>query len=366
MLMYAYELEALPELEDEYESAWEDEWEGDRESEQFFGALANLASRAIHAPTVRRAALSAGRSTLRGLLSEAEDEGEFEWEWETELEMKRPVSTIAMMEHLGHCAAKAQREAEAEAFIGALVPLAARLIPKAASALTRAAPHLVRGLSQATRTLRRNPQTRPFVRTLPTVMRRTAASLARRAVQGQQVTPRAAVRTLARQTVRVVGDPRQSVQAYRRSRALDRQYHRAAHPRSVAAHGKGRVNYNGRTVSDPVVRQKLQEIADLFGSTVVLTSGDRSHVPPGGSTKSLHLAGRAADFYVEGVSLIEAFNRIRASRILDGGNFEFIHHLGVCNGQPATIPAHLHLGHYSTNKNRHMIEECGSYRKVGP
>ncbi|MCG8346469.1 MAG: hypothetical protein MI924_01650 [Chloroflexales bacterium] len=235
MLMYAYELEALPELEDEYESEWEDEWEGDLESEQFFGALASLASRAIRSPTLRRAALSAGRAALKGLLSESEDEGEFEWEWEAELEMKRPVSTIAVMEHLGHCATKAKREAEAEAFIGALVPLAARLIPKAASALTRAAPHLVRGLSQATRTLRRNPQTRPLVRALPTVMRRTAANLARQSARGRRVTPRAAVRALAGQTARVVGNPRRCAQALRRSRALDRRYHRVARPRMVAA-----------------------------------------------------------------------------------------------------------------------------------
>lgn len=130
--------------------------------------------------------------------------------------------------------------------------------------------------------------------------------------------------------------------------------------------GTGRVNYNGYTVSDPVVRRELQEIADFFGSTVVLTSGDRNHVPPGGSRTSLHLVGRAADFYVEGISLTDAFNRIRASGILNDGNFEFINHLGVCNGGPATIPAHLHLGHYSTNRNRHMIEECGSYSVVGP
>lgn len=229
--MYAYELEALPELEDEFEDEWEDEFE----DEQFFGTLAGLASRAIQSPTLRRAAYSAGRAALKGLLTESEDEGEFEGEWESELEMQRPVSTAAVMEHLGHCAARARSEAEAEAFIGALVPLAARLIPKAASAVTRAAPQLVRGLSRATRTLRRNPQTRPLVRALPTVMRRTAISLARQAARGRQVTPRAAVRTLAGQTTRVVGNPQRCAQTLRRSRALDRRYHQAARPRTPAA-----------------------------------------------------------------------------------------------------------------------------------
>src|SRR4051795_10479779 len=67
-----YELEALPELGAAHESH-EMEWEGESESEQFFGALANLAKREAGWLTTagspqRRFALWAARQALnRGL-----------------------------------------------------------------------------------------------------------------------------------------------------------------------------------------------------------------------------------------------------------------------------------------------------------
>jgi len=151
-------------------------------------------------------------------------------EYEGEVNPIRRIYPDALMEHLGHAAAEAESEEEAEAFIGALVPLAARFIPRAASAVMRVAPNLIRGVAGAARTLRANPATRPLVRALPTVVRRTTANLARQAQAGRRVTPQTAVRTLARQTSRVIGSPAQCAQAYRRSRALDRNYHRSAGP----------------------------------------------------------------------------------------------------------------------------------------
>ena len=63
---------------------------------------------------------------------------------------------------------------------------------------------------------------------MPTIVRRTAANIAQQVAQGQPVTPQTAVRTLARQTARVLSSPQQSVQAYQRSRALDRRFTVAA------------------------------------------------------------------------------------------------------------------------------------------
>ena len=130
------------------------------------------------------------------------------------------------MAHLGNSAASAESEDEAEAFIGALIPLAAQLIPRIAPAVMRAAPQLIRGISNVTQRLRNNPATQQLVRTLPTVARNTVGSLARQAARGRPITPQTAVRTLAQQTSRVLSNPRQATQAYRRNRALDRQYHR--------------------------------------------------------------------------------------------------------------------------------------------
>lgn len=248
--MYEYELEG----EFEYEAEAECEWEGECEAEEFFGRLAALARRAAQSPALRRVGLAAARTALGGIgnigaaiggvpgspgtvpgpgLPQAEYEGEFEWEGE--VNPLRRVYPDALMEHLGHAAAETESEAEAEAFIGALIPLAARIIPRVAPAIMRAAPQLIRGAARVTRTLRRKPATRQLVRTMPTIIRNTAVSIARQASQGRPVTPQTAVRTLAQQTARVISSPRRAVQAYQRSRALDRRHHRVVGPAAAAS-----------------------------------------------------------------------------------------------------------------------------------
>jgi hypothetical protein len=271
------EFEWEGEWESEWEGEWESEWEGEYEAEEFFGRLASLARRAARSPMLRRVGLAAARTALGGLGSlgaavggqiggaqgaalgrrlgssagrslagrlpqsefefEGEYEGEYEWEFEEELNPIRRVYPDAMMEHLGHAATEAENEAEAEAFIGALVPMAARLVPRVAPTIMRSAPQLIRGLAGVTRMLRRSPATRQLVRTLPQVVRRTAASIAQQSAQGRPVTPQTAVRTLARQTARVVGSPQQAVQAYRRSRALDQRHHQAVGPAAAVRRG---------------------------------------------------------------------------------------------------------------------------------
>jgi hypothetical protein len=238
MSTLAYELELEDEGEFEAEAVGEfeaeavGEFEAEEEGEEFFRQLASLAAQAAQSPALRRIGQAAARSALGGLAGQGEFEGELEWEDEYEGEEEanpiRRVYPDALMEHLGHAASQTESEAEAEAFVGALVPLAARVIPRVAPAVMRAAPQLIRGVARVTRTLRRSPATRPLVRAVPTIVRRTTASLARRVARGQPVTARTAVRTLAGQTARVLSSPQQCVHAYRRSRALDRRYHVAA------------------------------------------------------------------------------------------------------------------------------------------
>jgi hypothetical protein len=78
-------------------------------------------------------------------------------------------------------------------------------------------PHLVRGTAVLTRILRRRRITRPAVRTVPTIVRRTAQTLARRAAAGQPVTRRTAARVMATQTRRVIGSPRTCATALQRN-----------------------------------------------------------------------------------------------------------------------------------------------------
>jgi hypothetical protein len=250
-----YELEALPELGAIHETGMH----GETESEQFFGALANLARRGAGWVTAagspqRRVALWAARQALnRGLPALGKWAGgqvggtsngdtgaalgtrAASWlsgllpqqEYEAELNPVRKIYPDAMMEHLGHAAAETHNEAEAEALAGSLIPLAARAFPRAAPAIMRSAPGLVCGLSGVVQTLRRSPSTRPLVRTVPAIVRGTANSLARLSARGVTVSPQTAVRALAHHTLRVLGSPSQASHAFRQSQRLDHLFHRA-------------------------------------------------------------------------------------------------------------------------------------------
>ncbi|MDX6467467.1 MAG: hypothetical protein QOI27_2507 [Gaiellaceae bacterium] len=231
--MGTFELEALPELEGAA-PVWRAAYPaGEGETEAFFE---NLAEYAVGgggrgglggvAAGAARAALSSGvplgqLGTVRWVETNVID-GELEGELES-----AGVTHEMMMEHFGHAAAEAETEAEAEAFLFPLVPLAAKfLLPKVASfAMKKIAPKLIRGALNVSKTLRRNPSTRPLVRVMPTIVRRTVADVARQVERGRPVTPDLAARYLAGETRRVLQDPQTCVNAYRRSRALDRQYH---------------------------------------------------------------------------------------------------------------------------------------------
>src|SRR6478752_1303740 len=118
---------------------------------------------------------------------ETEEEAELEFEEELEEEYEdeafvNPVRRIypdaELMAHLSTKAAQTPSEADAEAFLGALVPIAAKLIPRAAAILASNAPALIRRTSALGRRLRRSPATRKYVRAIPVILQRTAQSLA--------------------------------------------------------------------------------------------------------------------------------------------------------------------------------------------
>jgi hypothetical protein len=166
------------------------------------------------------------------LLREGEFEGEGEWEGEFEgefegegeLEAAPITQQQALAEYMAAVASRAQTEAEAEAMIGAAV--ATSLSPAQRRELGSIVANLNRGAAVLTRILRRRRITRPAVRAVPTIVRRSAQTLARRAASGQPVTRRTAARAMASQTRRVLGSPRACSAAINRnvraSRAVSR------------------------------------------------------------------------------------------------------------------------------------------------
>lgn len=159
--------------------------------------------------------------------TELEDELESEQEEEAEgfvNPVRRIYRDAEMMAHLAARAERTDSEAEAEAFVGALVPIAARLIPRAASVLARNAPAIIKTTTRVARTLRRDPATRRLVRALPVVLQRTAQSLADQAASGRDIDANTALRTFGTITGRVLGGP-SGRRAVRAVDVFDRRWH---------------------------------------------------------------------------------------------------------------------------------------------
>ncbi len=194
--MLDYELELG--LDGEFEADFEDEYE----SEEFLGGL--LA-------TVAPLAVRAVSSMFKESEFEVDDDDEFEYEFEAELESVPNSPDEAMMYHLANLAANTESEAEAEAFLGAIASLASKALPL----VKKVAPTLIRGAARLGRRLFRSRRTRRLVRTIPTIMRGTAYSLARKAARGRSINSRTATRALARNTARVLRSPRLTSMAMR-------------------------------------------------------------------------------------------------------------------------------------------------------
>ena len=144
-----------------------------------------------------------------GEYGEYEDEFEEESEHEEEFFASLPVNPSA--EFMAAVASEARTDAEAEAMTGAATLLA--ISPADRRELRRVLPYMVRGTAVLTRVLRSRRDTRPAVRVVPEIVRRTSTTLARRSAAGQPVTRKAAARVMATQTRRVLGNPRTCVRA---------------------------------------------------------------------------------------------------------------------------------------------------------
>lgn len=184
---------------------------------------------------------------------EMESELAHETEFEHELNPVRKIYPDAMMEHLAHMAAEAETEHEAAEHFLPLIGLAAkkllpvvakavspalkRVLPQVARTVTRIEPRLTRGIASIAKGLHRNPATRPLLRAVPSIARRTVYQVARSAAAGRPITPAAAVRTLATQTRRVLGSRPARARALRWSRVMDNRLHRHMGPGTMRPHG---------------------------------------------------------------------------------------------------------------------------------
>jgi hypothetical protein len=150
-----------------------------------------------------------GMHELEGEMQELH-EGELEmqeasYEAANEIAQHELTQHEALAEMMAQHAAFEQHEAQAEAMVGAAV--VTTLSARDRRELRRILPHLVRGAAILTRILRRRRITRPAVRAVPTVVRRTVQVLKNQVAAGKPITRRTAARAAAIQVRRVIGNP---------------------------------------------------------------------------------------------------------------------------------------------------------------
>ncbi|HET6499989.1 MAG TPA: hypothetical protein VFG87_04405 [Amycolatopsis sp.] len=199
--------ELARELEDEFEDELEDEFEGELEDEfeDEFEATARELEDELE-DEFEDFADSEGEfeDLVREL--EAEFEGETEGEDEAFANPARRVYPDAeLMAELALQAENAETEAEAEAFLGALAPLAIQAAKWAAPKIIKHAPKLIRGAVSLGKRLWRNPATRQAVRQVPKILARTAKDVGHRYAQGQPIDGRYVSRRLVGHALNATG-----------------------------------------------------------------------------------------------------------------------------------------------------------------
>jgi len=220
---------------------------------------------------------------------------------EDEISPIRKIYPDAMMEHLGELAAEAETEDEAaEHFLPlvgmaaskllpvvakAVAPMAKKALPRIAKALTKSTPKLTHGIAKVAKALHRNPQTRHLLRTVPGIARRTVGSIAHKVARGGHITPRTAVRTLARQTRRVLGTPAHRAHALRRHHHLERKFHGRLGRGVARPHGRygWRYGRRGGVSSGAVPRSGvLRAVSGVYQPRAGAAGGVPSGVPAAG------------------------------------------------------------------------------------
>jgi hypothetical protein len=265
--------------EDELEDEWEDEGLGEfeDEGEQFsfgkiFSGISKFAKQA--APILKQVAKVAAPMVgtafggpLGGMLGDAaasalgEDEFELEDEQEDELEdedemeaeleaeMEGPMTHgEALGELMCAVASRAKTDQEAEAMVGAC---AATMLNRAdRRELREVLPYMVRAVALLQKLLRRRNSTRPAIRAIPSILKRSAKAMSNRAKSGRPVTRKSAARAMARQTRKVLSSPRlmhkaltRNVKATRAARRASSLSGRRAAARARARRGSRRRIY---------------------------------------------------------------------------------------------------------------------------
>lgn len=129
-------------------------------------------------------------------------------EFEAQLATHEGAHEAALTEVLAAEAAHTHSESEAEALLGAALPITIRIMGGGRN-IRRVTPTLARANARLVRALRQSgPRNRQLLRLVPTIQRRVVVSLRAAQRQGRPITPELAAQVVAAQAARVLSAPR--------------------------------------------------------------------------------------------------------------------------------------------------------------
>jgi hypothetical protein len=149
-----------------------------------------------------------------------EDESDSEDEMNAEDFMEFEGEDEDVAEYMADIAAKAPNPIDSGAMAGAITITIASKAPLQVKAVS---PTLSSGAARLTKLMKNNPATKPLVKVVPTIAKKTVATLARKAAKGKPVTPTTAKRVMAKQAMRVLSNPRELTKAIAKNEAKKRK-----------------------------------------------------------------------------------------------------------------------------------------------
>jgi hypothetical protein len=151
---------------------------------------------------------------------DGEDESDSEDEMNAEDFMDFEGEDEDVAEYMADIAAKAPNSIDSGAMAGAITITIASKAPLQVKAVS---PTLSSGAARLTKLMKNNPATKPLVKVVPSIAKKTVATLARKAAKGKPVTPAIAKRVMAKHAMRVLSNPRELTKAIAKNEVKKRK-----------------------------------------------------------------------------------------------------------------------------------------------
>ena len=149
-----------------------------------------------------------------------EDESDSEDEMNAEDFMDFEGEDEDVAEYMADVAAKAPNPVDSCAIAGGITNTIAAKAPLQVKAVS---PTLSSASARLTKVMKNNPATKPLVKVVPTIAKKTVATLARKAAKGKPVTPAIAKRVMAKQAMRVLSSPSELTKAIAKNEVKKRK-----------------------------------------------------------------------------------------------------------------------------------------------